>query len=71
MIIAAFDGNGKVRMWLDASDSGVSESANLSSGVQQNNSPIRLGADPEGSSDSRYYFNGKIQTISVQKWRDH
>ena len=71
MFIGAFDGNGKVRLWLDASDSGVSESGSLSEGVDTNDVPIRLGADPEGASGSRYHFDGAVQMISIHKWRNH
>ena len=71
MVMGAFDGNGKVRLWLDASDSGVNESSTLTGGVDTNNSPIRIGADPEGSSGHRFYFDGKLQMVSVHKWRNH
>jgi glycerophosphoryl diester phosphodiesterase len=70
-VMGAYDGNGKVRLWLDASDSGVSESGDLSGGVIQNDSPIRIGADPEGASGSRFHFDGALQMISVHKWRNH
>ncbi len=71
MVMGAYDGNGRVRLWLDASDSGVSESGSLSGGVDTNDSPIRIGADPEGTSSTRFFFDGQIQMISVQKWRNH
>jgi len=71
MVMGAYDGNGKVRLWLDASDSWVDESGSLSDGVDSNDVPIRIGADPEGSSGSRYHFDGAIQMISVHRWRNH
>ncbi len=71
LIIGTFDGNGKVRLWVDGSAAGVDESGVLSQGVEQNNVPIRIGADPEGSGGARYYFDGKIQRMTVLKWRDH
>ena len=70
-IIGTYDGNGRVRLWVDGSDSWVSTSGVLSSGVVQNNSPIRIGADPEGQSGARYFFDGKVQSMSLLKWRDH
>jgi hypothetical protein len=71
MAMGSYDGNGRVRLWLDASDSGVSESSSLTSGVDTNDSPIRIGADPEGSSSARFFFDGQIQMVSVQTWRNH
>jgi len=70
-VIGAFDGNGKVRLWLDGSDTGVTESAVLSNGVQQNDVPIRIGADPQGTTATRFYFDGAIQMISIHKWSNH
>jgi hypothetical protein len=70
-VIGAYDGNGKVRLWLDATDSGVSESGDLSGGVVQNDTPIRIGADPESTTGSRFYFDGALQMISIHKWRNH
>jgi hypothetical protein len=70
-VIGAYDGNGKVRMWVDATDSGVTESSGITGGVVQNDSPIRIGADPEGASGTRFYFDGAIQLVSVHKWRNH
>jgi hypothetical protein len=71
LMMGAYDGNGKLRMWVDASDSGVTETATMSSGVVQNDSPIRIGADPEGVSNTRFYFDGAIQMVSLHKWRNH
>ena len=70
-IMAAYDGSGRVRLWLNNSDSLVDESSIYSTGVTENDSPVRLGADPEGSEDTRYHFSGRIQMAMLQKWRDH
>jgi hypothetical protein len=43
----------------------------LDGGVTLNDSPITLGADPQGWTDTRYHFDGKIQMMSVQRWRNH
>jgi len=58
-------------MWVDNSDSGVDESGSYEDGVTQNDAPMVLGADPEGTSSTRYPFTGRIQMAMVQKWRDH
>jgi hypothetical protein len=36
-----------------------------------NYSPIVLGADPQGATDRRYFFKGKIQQVMVPRWRNH
>ena len=46
-------------------------SASISGGVTLNNSPVVIGADPQGATDRRYFFKGKIQQVMVQKWRNH
>jgi glycerophosphoryl diester phosphodiesterase len=71
MVMGSYDGDGKLRMWVDGTDSGVSKTGTLSGGVVQNDSPIRIGADPQGTSDTRFYFDGAIQLVSVHKWRNH
>ncbi len=70
-IMGAYDVDGRVRLWLNNSDSLVDESAIYDDGVTQNDSPVRLGADPEGATSTRYHFSGKIQMAMLQKWRDH
>ena len=71
MVMGSFDGNGRIRLWLDGTDSGVTESASITGGVDANDSPIRIGADPEGGTNSRFHFDGQIQLISVHRWRNH
>ena len=70
-IMAAYDGDGRVRLWLNNSDDWVDESSIYTTGVTENDSPVRLGADPEGSTSTRYHFSGRIQMAMLQKWRDH
>ena len=67
-IVGAYDGNGAVRLW--ANNVEKTASAPLSGGVVQNNSPIVIGAGPQGATDRRF-FKGKVQQVMVQKWRDH
>jgi glycerophosphoryl diester phosphodiesterase len=70
-IMGAYDGDGRVRLWLNHSDDGVDESSTLLGGVTSNDSPVTLGADPEGPEDTRFHFSGRIQTAMLQQWRDH
>lgn len=68
-IIGAYDGSGAVRLWINNSER--TASASHSGGVVQNDSPIVIGADPQGASERRYFFKGKIQQVMVQRWRNH
>jgi len=68
-IVGAYDGNGAVRLWVNNVE-GV-PSVSVSGGVGLNTSPIVIGADPQGATDRRYFFKGKIQQVMVQRWRDH
>jgi hypothetical protein len=69
-IIAAYDGDGGVRMWIDGSNRSVKVS-NATGEVVQNDSPVVVGADPQGSKDRRFFFRGLIQNIHVQSWGNH
>ncbi|MBW1811948.1 MAG: hypothetical protein JRJ87_27435, partial [Deltaproteobacteria bacterium] len=67
LIIGAYDGDGSVRLWVDNKpDSVVTSSA--SGGVAQNDSPVVLGADPQGATGRNYFFSGKIQQAMVLSW---
>ncbi len=66
-IVAAYDGSGKVRLRINGSAKSVN-SDTATGGITRNNSPLVLGADPQGSSDSRHHFSGKIQHVQVQRW---
>lgn len=68
-IVGAYDGNGAVRLWVNNVE-GV-PSASVSGGVGLNTSPIVIGADPQGATERRYFFKGKIQQVMVQRWRNH
>jgi glycerophosphoryl diester phosphodiesterase len=70
-IIAVYDGAGRVRLWVNNDDGGVDESSVMSGGVTHNDVPVLLGADPEGLTDTRFHFSGRIQMAMLQKWRDH
>ncbi len=68
-IVGAYDGNGAVRLWVNNVE-GV-PSVSVAGGVGLNTSPIVIGADPQGATDRRYFFKGKIQQVMVQRWRNH
>lgn len=68
-IVGAYDGNGAVRLWANNTERGAS--APVKGGVGLNHSPIVIGADPQGATERRFYFNGRIQQVMVQRWRDH
>jgi hypothetical protein len=68
-IVGAYDGNGAVRLWVNNVE-GV-PSVSVAGGVGLNTSPIVIGADPQGATQRRYFFKGKIQQVMVQRWRNH
>jgi hypothetical protein len=70
-ITGAYDGDGAVRMWVNNSDDGVTTSEAVVGGVVNNNSPIVIGADPQGAEVRRFHSSAKIQRVNVQRWRDH
>ena len=69
-ITGCYDGDGAVRMWVNNSDDDVDASRNVSGGVVNNNSPIVIGADPQGAVNRRFHTSAKIQRINVQSWGD-
>ncbi|CAA0122162.1 Uncharacterised protein [Halioglobus japonicus] len=64
-VIGAYDGDGAVRMWVNGAHN---KGPTIQGGVTQNDSSIVIGADPQGNSDQRFYFAGKVQLVNVQKW---
>jgi hypothetical protein len=36
-----------------------------------NDSPITVGADPQGWGDPRFFFTGRVQQVMVQGWEGH
>jgi hypothetical protein len=68
-IVGAYDGSGAVRIWVNNVEK--TASASISGGVVLNNSPVVIGADPQGSTERRYHFKGKVQQVMVQRWRNH
>jgi len=70
-ITGSYDGDGAVRMWVNNSDDGVSSSDAIAGGVVNNNSPIVIGADPQGAEIRRFHSSAKIQRVNIQRWRNH
>lgn len=68
-IIGAYDGNGAVRMWVDCKNDGIKTTPGVG-GVIQNNSPVTIGADPQGDKRSRFHFEGIVQQFQLQSWAD-
>lgn len=68
-IVGAYDGSGAVRLWVNNVEKTASSS--VTGGVGANDSPVVIGADPQGATSRRYFFDGKIQQVMVQKWRNH
>jgi glycerophosphoryl diester phosphodiesterase len=68
-IVGAYDGDGAVRLWVNNTEQ--TASASVSGGVGLNNSPVVIGANPQGATRRRSYFSGKIQQVMLQRWRKH
>ena len=68
-IVGAYDGDGAVRLWVNNVER--TPSVSVTGGVGLNTSPIVIGADPQGATDRRYFFKGKVQQVMVQRWRNH
>lgn len=68
-IVGAYDGDGAVRLWVNNVER--TPSVSVTGGVGLNTSPIVIGADPQGATERRYFFKGKVQQVMVQRWRNH
>jgi hypothetical protein len=68
-IVGAYDGSGAVRLWVNNVEK--TASASVTGGVGLNDSPVVIGADPQGATARRYFSSAKIQQVMVQKWRNH
>jgi len=67
LIIGAYDGSGGVRMTVDGSDANVVVPT-ANGGVLTNNSPIVIGADPQGVVTRRFFLEGTVQVLKVVSW---
>ena len=68
-IVGAYDGSGAVRLWVNNVEK--TASASVTGGVGLNDSPVVIGADPQGATTRRYFAKAKVQQVMVQKWRNH
>lgn len=66
-IVGAYDGNGRVRLWVNNRErAGAEDDPRFTGGVIMNEVPVVLGADPQTApSNPRYFFRGKIQQAQV------
>lgn len=69
-LIGAYDGQGDVWLWIDNSIVDLHPGRGRE-GVKQNNLPVLLGADPQGTTKHRHYFSGSLQQVMVQRWGSH
>jgi len=70
LLTGAYDGDGGVWLWVNHSSENLTKDQGFG-GVGLNNSPVLLGADPQGVGSPRFHFSGKVQQVQVQAWRDH
>ncbi len=71
LLIGAYDGNGRVLLWID-NDLG-SGGAAYTAAVGPTTQPALIGADPNASSPlgARFFFDGLIQQVTILHWTDH
>jgi hypothetical protein len=65
LIVAAYDGDGEVALWIDHDATGVVAAA-ASGDISVNDLPVILGADP--GAQYRYFFDGEINLALGQTW---
>ena len=70
LLTGAYDGDGGVWLWVNHSSENLTKDQAFG-GVGLNNSPVLLGADPQGVGSSRFHFSGKVQQVQVQAWGAH
>jgi glycerophosphoryl diester phosphodiesterase len=70
LLTGAYDGDGGVWLWVNHSSDNLTKGQAFG-GVGLNNSPVLLGADPQGTASSRFHFSGKVQQVQVQRWGQH
>jgi len=69
-LTGAYDGDGGIWLWINNTHDNVTNGS-ATGGVAQNDSPVLLGADPQGAQSSRFHFSGKIQQACVLRWGAH
>lgn len=68
-IMAGYDGDGHARVLVDGVEK--CKSGYLNGGIKVNDAPWVIGADPQGTEGRRFFFSGKIQSVSIQTWGNH
>ncbi len=71
LITGAYDGDGKVWIWVNNNTQDAIAAGPYTDGVEQNDSIALLGADPQTTDAPRYYFDGRIQLAVLQAWANH
>ncbi|MCA9514876.1 MAG: hypothetical protein KC635_08040 [Myxococcales bacterium] len=66
-VVGAYDGSGGVRLLVDGSDANV-VIASTTGQVTQNDSPVVIGADPQGVTTRRWWLSGRVQVVHVASW---
>jgi hypothetical protein len=69
-LVGAYDGRGGIYLWIN--NKLVGSGGTWSGGVTPSSQPTLIGADPQFSSPTkaRFYFDGIIQQVSVQRWHE-
>lgn len=68
-LLGAYDGDGSVRLWVNGREG--TPSTPILGGVVLNDSPVVIGADPQGHAERRFFFKGRVQAVNIQRWRNH
>jgi hypothetical protein len=70
LITGCYDGNGRVRLWVDNQES-LSPAGPFTGGVLNTNVPVMGGADPQASGAPRFFLSAKVQMFQVLRWAAH
>jgi glycerophosphoryl diester phosphodiesterase len=70
LITGCYDGNGKVRLWVDNKES-LSPAGPFTGGVQNTDVPVMGGADPQAGGAPRFFLSAKVQMFQVLRWAAH
>ncbi|MEN8207273.1 MAG: hypothetical protein ABFS24_14890 [Pseudomonadota bacterium] len=69
-VVCVYDGNGGVYLVVN-NQLPSTQHPTATGGVTANDVPIFVGAEPQADGGSRFYFDGKVQQVSIQRWGDH
>ncbi|RKH65874.1 hypothetical protein [Corallococcus llansteffanensis] len=71
LVTGCYDGDGKVRLWVDNDAAGTTPSDTLTGGVLNTNVPVMGGADPQATGAPRFFLSAKVQMLQVLRWAAH